>query len=124
MKFLWNEFKYPHFKSCITNDDIALLVVASCEPHALHLPVGTDKIIGKYISKRVAEKSKKNIYILPYLKYGFSAHHMSFKGTITLRQLTFISIVEDIIDCVIKAGLRNIIILNSHGCNNASSQVA
>ena len=63
MKFLWNEFKYPHFKSCITNDDIALLVVASCEPHTLHLPVGTDKIIGKYISKRVAEKSKKNTYI-------------------------------------------------------------
>ncbi len=113
----WNKFTSPYF-DVVGSEDIAVLVVGSCEQHAKHLPVGTDSIIGNYIARAAAEKAKKNIYLLPSIEYGFSHHHYPFKGTISLSQETLVAITKDIVEGAAKSGFRHFVLLNSHGGNS------
>jgi creatinine amidohydrolase len=50
---------------------------------------------------------------------GISEHHMSHVGTLTLRPATFLAALNDLIRSVVKAGFRNVLVLNGHGGNVA-----
>lgn len=119
----WKECLAPEFKN-ITEEDVAVVVVGSLEQHAKHLPVGTDAYLGINVVKEAAKSARRRIFLLPPVTYGFSAHHMDFRGSITLRQKTLISLLEDIGEGVYASGFRNLIFLISHGGNSASVHVA
>lgn len=123
MRIEWNTLRAPEFQN-ITKEDVALVIVGSLEQHALHLPVGTDVFLGNAVAKAAAGKSKRRIFVLPAVNYGFSAHHMDFPGSITLRQKTLVSVLEDIGDGVISTGFSNLVFLISHGGNSASVHLA
>ena len=61
--------------------------------------------------------------VLPTLWYGYSPHHMAFKGTVTLRSETFLAVVADIAESVLSHGGRRIVLLNGHGGNVGSLDV-
>lgn len=103
---------------------LAALLVASCEQHANHLPMGTDVLLGTEILKHSAGRARRPVYLLPPLTYGFSAHHMDFPGSITLRQETLIHVIEEVISGVVHAGFRNVLLFVSHGGNTPAVHVA
>ena len=79
------------------NIEIAILPIGSTEQHSQHLPLGTDWIIAKEISQRVAEKLTSKVYLLPGMPFGTSPCHSGFKGTVWIRPTTlfyFIPIFE------------------------------
>jgi creatinine amidohydrolase len=49
--------------------------------------------------------------------YGFSAHHMRFAGSITLRAETLMAVAEDVVGSLVKHGFRRFVIVNGHGGN-------
>ena len=120
----WNELNLNEVKNNNSKSSIVMLNISSCEQHANHLPVGTDAFLGREVSEASAIKSDKNIYFLSTIEYGFSQHHMNFPGSITLTQNTLINLIKDIIHSVYKSGFRNMVIINSHGGNHPSIQVA
>ena len=61
--------------------------------------------------------------MLPTLWYGYSPHHLAFKGTVTLRSETFLAIVADIAEAVLGHGCRRLVLLNGYGGNVASLDV-
>lgn len=63
--------------------DTVIVPLGSTEQHGLHLPLGTDAILGAAIGDRVA-RALGNALLAPGLTIGCSEHHMDFAGSLTL----------------------------------------
>ena len=48
---------------------------------------------------------------------GISEHHMKHPGTLSLSPGTFLSVVDDLVDSLVRAGFENVLVLNGHGGN-------
>ncbi|HET7214650.1 MAG TPA: creatininase family protein [Terriglobia bacterium] len=100
--------------------DRSTVVVApfgSVEQHSLHLPLGTDSIIGEAVSRRLEHKLPARVLLLPMMWLGCSRHHMDFAGSLTAEIETFIDVGEQLVCSLAEHGFRNFILLNSHGGN-------
>ena len=95
--------------------EMAILPIGSVEQHSLHLPLGTDWIIAREISWRVAEKL--NAYLLPAMPFGTSLCHSGFSGTVWIRPMTLFNFVKDISLSLYYQGIKKIAIINGHGGN-------
>ena len=51
------------------------------------------------------------------MRFGCSAHHLAFSGTISLGEKTFRSIVADVVASLSRHGFRRIVLLPTHGGN-------
>lgn len=100
-----------------------VLPIAATEQHGAHLPLATDRMIGKHFARLVHEAIPDQVLVLPAVGIGCSDHHMDFSGTLTLSHKTFIRQVEEIVRSVIHHGFSKIMLLNSHGGNQGVGQV-
>ena len=100
-----------------------VLLVAATEQHGEHLPLGTDWMIGEAIVERADRALNGRLLVLPTLRIGCSEHHMRFPGTLTLSHETFRLWVSDVADSIVRHGFRRMLILNSHGGNQAINAV-
>lgn len=122
MIYNWKEMKSKEIGE--VRQGIVILPIGSLEQHANHLPLGTDIFIGDAIARQAAALSQKACCLLPSVTYGFSAHHMDFPGSVTLRQQTLEMLLEDIGESAVVSGFRNFVFLVSHGGNSAAVQFA
>ena len=96
-----------------------LLPVAATEQHGEHLPLATDWLIGEEVARRVDKSFASKLLIMPTLRVGCSEHHMQFPGSLTLTHETFRRVVMDTVDSTLRHGFKRVVILNSHGGNQA-----
>ena len=99
--------------------DTVLIVTGSIEQHGPHLPLSTDTTLGYAIGDRLVKKLDGAL-LAPVVRPGLSEHHMAFKGTLTLSKETFISLVSDYVNSLIRHGFTKIILTFSHGGNSAA----
>jgi creatinine amidohydrolase len=114
-------FLYDLTSPQVANLDSRMVVVipfGSVEQHSLHLPLGTDSIIGEAIAQRLERKLPEQVLVLPMSWLGCSPHHMDFPGSLTVEAETFISVGEQLVHSMAEHGFRNFILLNSHGGNS------
>lgn len=100
-----------------------ILNIAAIEQHGPHLPLSTDADIGAFFLDRLDAQDPNAQLILPQVKVGCSDHHLDYPGTLSASHTAFADYVEAILDSVVSAGFRNIIVLNSHGGNQGIGQV-
>jgi creatinine amidohydrolase len=62
---------------------------------------------------------RPHVIVAQGLMAGISEHHMKHPGTLSLRPGTFLAVVSDMIDSMVRAGFTNILVLNGHGGNIA-----
>jgi creatinine amidohydrolase len=67
---------------------------------------------------------RPRIAIAPSIPWGVSWHHQGRPGTITLREETLIAIVMDQVDSLYRQGVKRIMLVNTHGGNNAALTIA
>jgi creatinine amidohydrolase len=96
---------------------VLILPLGSVEQHGNHMPLGTDTMLAHSLSLAAAGRSSGKVVVLPPPWYGFSAHHMRFAGSVTLRSETLMAIAEDVVGSLVKHGFRRIAIVNGHGGN-------
>jgi creatinine amidohydrolase len=108
----------------VSRDLPVIMNIAAIEQHGPHLPLATDSLIGAHFLERLNELLPQDILVLPQVKVCCSAHHMDFDGTLTVRHETLLQYVIDILDSVFFHGFDRIVLLNSHGGNEAIGRVA
>lgn len=98
---------------------IAILPTAAVEQHGPHLPVGVDTFINEGLCALLAERcpAALDIRLLPVQAVGKSNEHLWAPGTLTLTAETALRAWTEIGLSVARAGVRKMLILNSHGGN-------
>ncbi len=98
---------------------IAILPTAAIEQHGPHLPVGVDTMImeGMLARLRATCPEDLDLRILPVQAVGKSNEHIHAPGTLTLDAPTALAAWQQIGLSVARAGVRKIVIVNSHGGN-------
>jgi creatinine amidohydrolase len=126
---LWHEQKiknylphmtWPEVRDLLTRTDMVIMPVASIEEHGPQGPLGTDFLNGLERAKLVAQKT--DVLVAPILFPGNSPYHMGFPGTITLPAETIQLVFFQAAQSLIAHGFKRVLILNSHGGNQAISR--
>lgn len=101
---------------------LAILPVAAIEQHLEHLAMEHDWRTAQRIASAVAEQLAPSALVAEGLMAGISEHHMTHRGTLSLQPGTFLLVLTDLIDSLVRAGFSNILVLNGHGGNIAASE--
>jgi creatinine amidohydrolase len=112
----WQNLTWTDFQA-LPDDAVAILPVAAVEQHGPHLPVSTDATINAGILARALELLPQDatILALPMQSVGLSVEHIRFPGTLTLSAETLIAVLTETGRSVARAGVKRLVILNSHG---------
>src|SRR5512134_3307056 len=117
----WEELATTDFARLDPREAVAILPVAAIEQHGPHLPLGTDALICDAIIDEALARldPAAPVLRLPTQRPGHSPEHARFPGTLSLRAETVLALWTDIGRSVAAAGLRKLVLFNSHGGQGA-----
>ncbi|MEM9972192.1 MAG: creatininase family protein [Pseudomonadota bacterium] len=115
----WADYRANEFADIDPEHVIAVLPTAAIEQHGPHLPVGVDTMIAEGMLSELRRQCPDDldIRILPVQAVGKSNEHLHAKGTLTLTAENALRVWTDIGLSVARAGVRKLLIVNSHGGN-------
>jgi creatinine amidohydrolase len=117
---LWEDLTRTEI--CELRDQNALVIIptGAIEQHADFLSTDTDIVLSSQVAIRAAERvTKFPVVVAPLLPFGFSPHHLSWPGTISLRLETFLAVLTDMVKSIFNAGFKRALFVNGHGGNEA-----
>ena len=100
-----------------------VLNIAAVEQHGPHLPLDTDAVIGAHLLAALDRAAPDAQLVLPQVKVGCSAHHSDFAGMLSVPHTVLMDYVCGILESVRASGFRKLLLLNSHGGNEAIGRV-
>lgn len=103
--------------------EVAVLPIGSTEPHAQHLPYGTDVFVaGRFAQLGVEEANRRGArcLLLPTLPYGCNTNLDHVPWGMSLQPRILMDVVSDIVASVARQGVRKVLIVNAHGGNTSS----
>ena len=100
---------------------VAVLPVAAVEQHGPHLPLSVDATLLQGVIDAALPLLGGDVpaLFLPPQNIGLSTEHENFPGTLTLSPATVIALWIELGACVARAGVKKLLIFNSHGGNVA-----
>ncbi|MFN3190417.1 MAG: creatininase family protein [Aureliella sp.] len=101
--------------------EVALLPLGATEPHNLHLPYGTDTFEGYHLARSCCDHANQRgaaVLQLPVLPYGTESNLREFPLAMNLQPTTLFRVLTDLVESVEQAGIRKLVLLNSHGGND------
>ncbi|WP_306050888.1 creatininase family protein [Oceaniradius stylonematis] len=118
-KLWWGDFTARQFEGLDPERTIAVLPVAATEQHGPHLPVATDHAIMEGMLETVFPlvPDDLDVRFLPIQCAGKSNEHIRVPGTLTIGATTLIGHWSDLGDSIARAGIKKLVIVNSHGGN-------
>lgn len=113
----WKDLTTEDFAALDPARTVAVLPVAAIEQHGPHLPLSTDATINTGILQRAVDVAPMDLplLVLPAHAIGLSPEHRDFPGTLSLSPETLLRLVIETAEGVARAGLRKLILFNSHG---------
>jgi len=113
----WADLTTTDFDGGALKDALAILPVAAVEQHGPHLPLSTDVIINQGVIDAACALLTPDlpVVVLPMQAIGTSHEHLAFPGTLSLDAATLLKLWTAIGEGVARAGLRKLLIFNSHG---------
>ena len=104
-----------HFKG-------AILPTGSTEQHNEHLAMEHDTASALYVAHQAALGLYPRVLVATPMAVGISEHWMEWKGTLSLRPETFVSVAFDICESLQRHGIEHILICNGHAGNGPLGQ--
>ncbi len=120
--YLLGEMTWPEVEERLQESTIVLVPIGSTEQHGPALPLDNDHYIAQKLAWMVAERlwPKLKVTVTPTISFGYSPHHMEFKGTITLQESTLANVIVDVCSSLAQHGFSKIVLLNGHGGNGTA----
>ncbi len=117
----WQDRTTTDFRLVDPEALVALLPVAAVEQHGPHLPLATDALINDGIVRAALQQvpATATLLVLPAQSVGLSPEHTSFGGTLTIADTTVADVWTDVGRSVARAGVRKLVIFNTHGGQKA-----
>jgi len=119
---LLENITWPKAREQILKCDVAMVPIGSTEQHGLHLPMGTDHFLARFISREVTNRT--GILCTPTIPIGISDHHIQFWGTLTVTPDTLRQYMIETCLSLKTHGIHKIIIYNCHGGNQLAMEEA
>ena len=125
MKVWLSDMTYEDVAERLGRPNVVLVPTGATEQHGPHLPMDTDIRIAAEFCEAAAERLSAEIaaIVVPPFPFGISEHHMSFPGTLTVRAETFIAVVSEVAESLVRHGFGRFILVNGHGGNTGAMQV-
>ena len=117
----WADLTSRHFSqlaaSSVIDHAVAVLPVAAIEQHGPHLPVSVDTSLVNGVIEAALPHIPDSLPVLfmPTQQVGKSNEHIRYPGTLTLSAQTLISVWMELGACVARAGIKKLVLFNSHG---------
>jgi creatinine amidohydrolase len=122
MKF--TEMTAPELGRVPRDRCVVVLPVAAVEQHSRHLAVLTDTVLVTGVADGVEARLPKVMLQLPTMWLGASHHHLRFGGTLSVGVDTHVDLLTGMIEPLLADGYLRILILNGHGGNIDTMQMA
>jgi creatinine amidohydrolase len=107
--------------------DAVLIPIGSTEQHGRHMPLDTDCLIARELSRLAAEAGEEEgvrLLVAPTMNVTLSWYHMQFPGSLKLSTTTFLTVFREVCDSLAHHGFERLIAVNGHGGNIAALTVA
>jgi creatinine amidohydrolase len=122
MKFA--EMTSPELRQVARDAALVLAPIAACEQHSRHLATFTDTVLVTGVADGVEQQLPRQVLQLPTLWLGASAHHLRFGATLSAEVDTHVQMLCDLLTPLLEDGYQRLLILNGHGGNIDTMQMA
>jgi creatinine amidohydrolase len=117
----WEQVTAKYFHEKVENRAMtAILPVGSVEAHGMHCPLGADNIAPLEFCRRLEARYPEQLIVLPIIPYGHNWELAHFSGTIAIPSRVFGEFVAETGKEVGRWGIKDLVIMNGHGGNNAA----
>ena len=97
----------------------AIIPVGSNEQHLEHLAMEHDTASATHVAVEAAKRLYPKVIVNVPMAVGISEHHMVHKGTVTAKPGSWLALLFDAVESLVRHGVKNVIVLNGHGGNVA-----
>jgi creatinine amidohydrolase len=113
----WADLATTDFAGLDPAATVAVLPLGATEQHGPHLPLAVDQALvdGMVAATLPLLPPELPVLVLPTQQVGYSPEHAQFPGTLTLSVQTVIASWVEIGECVARAGVKKLVLFNSHG---------
>jgi creatinine amidohydrolase len=117
---LLEKMSWKMVEDYLKHDDRIVLVLGATEEHGPN-SLATDTQCAWEIAKVACENKK--ILLGPALPYGPSHFSLAYPGAISLTVHTYMYVIKEILDCVVRHGFKRILFFSGHGGNTPAMNV-
>lgn len=105
------EMTYEECRDTINENTIIVIPSGGgTKEHGYHLPMGTDMYVTEYVSGEVTKRC--DVITLPIVSYAYYPAFIGWKGSVSLQYDTSIKLMEDIITCYARFGVKKFLIID------------
>jgi creatinine amidohydrolase len=97
----------------------AILATGATEQHLEHLAMEHDIATVTHIAKEAAKRLYPHVIVNVPMSFGISEQHMHHKGSMTTKPGSWLAVLFDAVENLVRHGIKNILILNGHGGNQS-----
>ena len=113
---------WTEVENYLKNFNAIIFPVGSTEQHGPTGAIGTDALTAQAIGLELGRQT--GVLVAPIQPFGMAEHHLGFPGTMSLRPLTFLQLVHDLVLSLANHGFERIYFVNGHGGNTATIKSA
>jgi creatinine amidohydrolase len=120
----FHEMTFPQLRAVPRDGCVVVAPIAACEQHSRHLPTITDTVLVTGVAEGVEQRLPDAVLLLPTLWLGASSHHLRFGATLSAEVDTHVAMLCDLLTPLLEDGYQRLLVLNGHGGNIDTMQVA
>lgn len=113
----WAQLRSADFATLDPAHTVAVLPLGATEQHGPHLSLAVDTLLADGLVAATVPllPSDLPVLFLPTQAVGFSPEHAAFAGTLTLKAETVMRLWTEIAEGVASAGVKKLVLFNTHG---------